>query len=443
MRRRLVVLAAANTVMVALAFLIPLAVLVRTLARDRALNAAELEAQSLAPALSLTQDPAGLEVAVLATNAGADGRLVIFLPDGNRVGRPSSPAAGRSSEENMALARRGRAFSADAPGGAEVLVPVALGRSQTAVVRAYVPNRLLNRGVVSAWAVEVAVGAALVALAVLLADRMARNIVRPVKALADAAQRLGEGDLTVRIQPEGPPEIARAAVAFNFLGHRVGELLATERELVADLSHRLRTPLTALRLDVEGVADPEEARRLTDDVEELEREVDAVIRQARRPVRSEIGPLADPVAVARKRTAFWAPLAEDQGRPWALEVNGEGTTVAVSVEELEAALDALLGNVFIHTPEGTAYRVEVSARPGGGARLAVEDEGPGVSGDLVARGASGAGSTGLGLDIARRTAEAAGGSLRIAPAAGGGARIELELPAARAGGPAEARDSQP
>ncbi|HEY3238937.1 MAG TPA: two-component sensor histidine kinase, partial [Acidimicrobiia bacterium] len=113
MRRRLVLLAAANTVMVALAFLVPLAVLVRTLARDRALNAAELEAQSLAPALSLTQDPAALEVAVLATTAGADGRLVIFLAEGTRVGKPRSTAAGRSSRESMALARRGRAFSAD------------------------------------------------------------------------------------------------------------------------------------------------------------------------------------------------------------------------------------------------------------------------------------------------------------------------------------------
>jgi signal transduction histidine kinase len=274
---------------------------------------------------------------------------------------------------------------------------------------------------------------ALVALAVLLADRMARSIVRPVRALAGAAQQLGEGDLTVRIEPEGPPEIARAAVAFNFLGRRVGELLATEREMVADLSHRLRTPLTALRLDAEGVADPEDARRLSEDVDELERAVDAVIRQARRPVRSEIGPLANPVVVARARAEFWAPLAEDQGREWALEVNGEGTIVAVSAEELEAALDALLGNVFTHTPEGTAFRLLVFPRPGGGVRLAVEDDGPGVSGDLVARGASGAGSTGtgLGLDIARRTAEAAGGSLRIGSGPRGGARIELDLPPAR------------
>ena len=74
MRRRLVALAATTTIMVALAFLIPLAVLVRTLARDRALSAAELEAQSLAPVLALTQDTTALEAAVRATTPGAKGR---------------------------------------------------------------------------------------------------------------------------------------------------------------------------------------------------------------------------------------------------------------------------------------------------------------------------------------------------------------------------------
>ena len=79
--------------------------------------------------------------------------------------------------------------------------------------------------------------------------------------------------------------------------------------------------------------------------------------------------------------------------------------MAVSADELEAALDALLGNVFAHTPEGTAFRVEVRTLSDGGISLAVEDAGPGLSPDFVERGVSGAGGTGLGLDIARRTAE--------------------------------------
>ena len=446
MRRRLVALAATTTIMVALAFLIPLAVLVRTLARDRALSAAELEAQSLAPVLALTSDTTALDAAVRATDPGARGRLVILLPDGTRVGGPPGDDGDLSDDprerDNLALARQGRAFSAPARGGIEVLVPVALEADKTAVVRVLVPNSVLERGVASAWAVEAALGLTLVASAVVVADRLARTIVRPVDALADAAGRLGEGDLSVRINPEGPPEVKQVAVAFNRLGDRVGELLEAERELVADLSHRLRTPLTVLRLDAEGLDNPEESRRLAESVDELERAVTGVIRQARKPVQEDlIAPETDAAQVARDRLAFWSPLAEDQERSFEFVGAGDGgvedgdanrspatTTVAVSVDELEAALDALLGNVFAHTPEGTAFRVEVRALSDGWISLAVEDSGAGLSPDFVERGVSGSGGTGLGLDIARRTAEGAGGAFRIGRSAAGGARIALEFP---------------
>jgi signal transduction histidine kinase len=445
MRRRLVALAATTTIMVALAFLIPLAVLVRTLARDRALSAAELEAQSLGPVLALTRDTTALDAAVRATNPGARGRLTIILPDDTRVGGPpggDGDAANDPRErDNLALARQGRAFSAPARGGIEVLVPVALEVDQTAVVRVLVPDSVLGRGVAAAWAVEAALGVTLVASAVFVAGRLARTIVRPVDALADAAGRLGEGDLSVRINPEGPPEVKQVAEAFNRLGDRVGELLEAERELVADLSHRLRTPLTVLRLDAEGLDNPEESRRLADDVDELERAVTGVIRQARRPVQEDIMvPDTDAVRVAKERLAFWAPLAEDQERPFEFVgggvENGDGdrspatTTVAVSADELEAAVDALLGNVFAHTPEGTAFRVEVRALSDGWISLAVEDSGAGLSPDFVERGVSGSGGTGLGLDIARRTAEGAGGAFRIGRSAAGGARIAMEFPTA-------------
>jgi signal transduction histidine kinase len=442
MRRRLVALAATTTIMVALAFLIPLAVLVRTLARDRALSAAELEAQSLAPVLALTQDTTALEAAVQTTAPGAAGRLVIILPDGTQVGGlPGGVPADINDpreRDNLALARQGRSFSAPARGGIEVLVPVLLETDQTAVVRVLVPNKTLERGVAAAWAVEAALGITLVGSAVFVASRLARTIVRPVDALADAAGRLGEGDLSVRINPEGPPEVKQVGVAFNRLGDRVGELLEAERELVADLSHRLRTPLTVLRLDAEGLANPAEARRLADDVDELERAVTGVIRQARKPVREDliIPSETDAVRIAEDRLAFWAPLAEDQERPFEFvgvtdgEADGipRSTTVAVSSDELEAALDALLGNVFAHTPEGTAFRVEVRSLSDGGISLAVEDSGPGLSPDFVERGVSGAGGTGLGLDIARRTAETHGGVFRISRSAAGGARIALEFP---------------
>lgn len=425
MRRRLVLLAAATTLTVTLAFLVPLAIVVRTLARDRALNAAELEAQSLAPVLALTSEPAALAIAVRSTASGADGRMTIYLPDGSHVGAQETPGA------SLELARRGRSFSSAVPDGVEVLVPVALPEGR-AVVRVFVPDTVLNQGVASAWALEAMLGIALSAGTILMADRLARSVVRPVRAMAEAAVKLGEGDLTVRVEPEGPEEIAYVAVAFNRLGHRVGELLATERELVADLSHRLRTPLTALRLDSESIRDPVDGERIRGGVDELQKAIDMTILRARGHVRSEFGAQSDAAHVARSRVDFWAPLAEDQGRTWQFDATPGPHPVPVAADDLEAAIDALLGNVFAHTDEGTPFRVLVSSRTGGGTRVVVEDRGPGLAASLVERGVSGGGSTGLGLDIARRTAEAAGGSLKVRRAKGRskgtGARVELEFP---------------
>ena len=85
------------------------------------------------------------------------------------------------------------------------------------------------------------------------ADRVARGVVRPVADLAHTAERLGAGDLDARVEPAGPPEIVEVGHTLNRLAGRIVELLAAERELVADLSHRLRTPITALRLDAEAL----------------------------------------------------------------------------------------------------------------------------------------------------------------------------------------------
>ena len=103
--------------------------------------------------------------------------------------------------------------------------------------------------------------------------------------------------------------------------------------------------------------------------------------------------------------------------------------VAVGRADLEALVDALLGNVFAHTPDGTAFAVRLGPRSGGGARLLVADAGPGlrVGADVLRRGASGGGSTGLGLDIARRTAEQAGGGLTLGRSARGGLAVTVDL----------------
>jgi signal transduction histidine kinase len=230
--------------------------------------------------------------------------------------------------------------------------------------------------------------------------------------------------------------VAAVGAAFNFLAGRVRELLAAERESVADLSHRLRTPLAVLRLQAEALPEGQARERLVEAAVELEQAVSGIINEARRPVRGAAAPaVADLGAVAGERAEFWGALADEQHRDWTARVSGDGPhLVPVAAEDLEAALDVLLGNIFTHTPEGCGFSVTVEPEPGGGHRLTVADFGPGLpAGDVAERGRSGAGSTGLGLDIARRTAEGAGGAFTAGPGPDGtGTSVVLTFPPAPA-----------
>jgi signal transduction histidine kinase len=421
-RRQLSLLVAATTSVVVVAFLLPLALLVRTFAADRAQRAATLEAQLLTPTVA-TVDARTLASRVGQLNAAGQRRTTVFLADGSVVGAPAE------RDSAVRLAARGRSFSVDVPTGRVVLVPVEGTPGGTAIIRTFVPTALLRRGVMQAWLILGGLGVTLLGAAIAVADRVARALVRPLTETAGVATRLAEGDLSARVAPDGPPEVRSVGVTLNRLADRIADLLTAEREAVADLSHRLRTPVTALRLDSEGLSDPEEAARLGSDVDVLERMVDQIIREARRPVREGVRAACDATAVVAERVGFWRVLAEDQGRPVSLTLPPTPCPVRLPPEDLAAALDALLGNVFAHTPEGSGFVVRLT--PGNGvSRLLVRDSGPGfpVAARSARRGESGTGSTGLGLDIARRAAQAAGGSLRMGSAPRGGAEVELILP---------------
>jgi signal transduction histidine kinase len=127
--------------------------------------------------------------------------------------------------------------------------------------------------------------------------------------------------------------------------------------------------------------------------------------------------------VARERFDFWSVLADEQGREPRRDIPGDPIPVALTRDELGAAIDIILENIFTHTPAGTAYRVAVTESVGS-VVLTVDDDGPGFPSEkVVLRGASGVGSTGLGLDIVRRAAERSGGGLTLGTSATGGARL--------------------
>lgn len=425
MRRQLALAAAALTSMIVLAFVVPLAVLVRTIAVDRATSAAEREATGLISTVGGVADPETLGRIVESTDARSPNDVSVFLADGAVLGHPAD------IDDAVLRARAGRSFVTEAVGGRQILVAVEVAGGTTDVIRVFVPESTLTAGVRTAWLLLGVLGVGLVVISVVVADRLARSIVAPVGDLAGVAGRLERGDLAARVTPAGPAEIVEVGHALNLLADRIDELLTAEREAVADLSHRLRTPVTALRLDVESLRHPEEAERLAADVDGLARAVDRLISEARRPVREGVRAESDLADVARERVAFWEVLAEDQGREFTTSIPDGPCPVAVTRDDLAAALDALLGNVFAHTDEGTRFCVRIEEVDGAPA-LVVEDEGPGLPGaSALERGQSGGGSTGLGLDIARRTAEAAGGCILLGDRDGGGARIELRFAAPR------------
>ena len=146
----------------------------------------------------------------------------------------------------------------------------------------------MRAGVTRTWLVLGGLGLVLLLLALLVADRLARSLTRPVTDLAATAHRLSAGDLSARTTPTGPAEVREVGTAVNRLAGRIGELLAAEREAAADLAHRLRTPLTALRLDVEGLPAGDRERLLAD-VDAVSRGIDDVISEARRTTREGLG----------------------------------------------------------------------------------------------------------------------------------------------------------
>ncbi|GHA47321.1 two-component sensor histidine kinase [Streptomyces tauricus] len=453
MRWALVKVCVAVTTMVVVAFAVPLGLVIREMARDRAFSNAEREAAAVAPALSITTDRDELERVV--ASAASDAGMAVHIPAGaGDSGDGDSGDAGggdgdgggtggeqqavdigrqRAADKDIATTRKlGRASTTEVPGGSTLLQPVALSSGEIAVVEVYVPEAEVTNGLGTAWAVLAGVGVALVVGSVAVADRLGVRMVQPAQRLVESAHELGEGKLGARVPEEGPTELRLAAVAFNSMADQVVQLLANERELAADLSHRLRTPLTVLRLNAASLGDGPAAEQTRAAVAQLEREVDTIIRTARdaKPQTAAVGVGVgcDAAEVVRERMDFWSALAEDEGRKVRVAGVDRPVRIPVARADLVAALDALLGNVFRHTAEGTAFAVDVHNGEDAVIVL-VSDAGPGIADPQAAmargRGSGADGSTGLGLDIVRRLAESTGGDVRIGRSVLGGTEVRI------------------
>jgi methyl-accepting chemotaxis protein len=161
--------------------------------------------------------------------------VTVFLPGGRQLGVHVPQSSG------VRLAARGKSFSEQASGGVAIFVAVQGLPKGTAVIRTFVPDAQLRRGVAHAWLLLGVVAVGLLVTAVIVAAQLTRTLVRPLGNMAMAAEQLAAGDLTARSPVDGPPEIHQVSNGLNRLAARIGELLAHERETLADLSHRLRT----------------------------------------------------------------------------------------------------------------------------------------------------------------------------------------------------------
>jgi signal transduction histidine kinase len=414
--------------------------------RDEALSAADRRAATVAGAVVAGAAPGtrGLKAAI----AAAGGNPVVHAPSALAGDSADSTAGSRVTvgQAQIAADATGPA-TVEVDGGVVRLRPVTAG-GKTSVVEVFVPDSELGQGTARDWWVLLAIALGLVAGSVIVVDRLARGAVTSARNLVHAALAVGGGDLGVRIQPSGPRELAEAGYAFNRMADRLITSRTDERELVADLSHRLRTPLTALRLDAEAL-DPDDThigeysaaeldrrrgiRRIRQAIATLEGEVNQLINTTRKAVAAQVAAapetgVCDVSEVVRERMTFWSALAGDQNRQYQLIGAQLRTPVPVARAELAAAIDAILGNVFRYTPQGTAFEVGISRRDGWVA-IRIDDAGPGIPDPEKAmqRGQSDQGSTGLGLDIARRAAQAAGGSVSLDRAAIGGASIVMVL----------------
>lgn len=305
------------------------------------------------------------------------------------------------------------------------------------------PTQELRAGVTRLVAGLVAVLALGLAAAALLAGPFTRWILRPVNQLGRAAGAVAAGDYEVRAPADtGPPELRSLARAVNMMATRLVTLLRAQQSFVANASHQLRNPLTALRLrleTLEEVVDPDAAAELQKASSEAERLgliLDALLRLSQAEGRETALQQVDVHALAAARIEAWSPAADARGVK--AEVDGVPAEAASSAGALSQVLDVLIDNAIQHTPYGGAVRVVTSADAHTVA-IHVTDQGPGMSAEEKVRarerfwrGASSAEreGSGLGLAIATTLLENVGGTMTFADAVPHGLDVSIRLPRA-------------
>jgi len=308
------------------------------------------------------------------------------------------------------------------------------------------PTAALNRNIQNLWLYLVLLASAAMAAAVAIAIYFARWVSRPLFRLDAAARQIADGELSVRAGTRsGPPEVRRMAATFNMMAGRLETLVHGHRAMLADASHQLRTPLTALRLRLDLLAAdsaPPAADELAgaqEEISRLSRLVDGLLATARAESATERVVPVNLIPAVAERVAAWQPVADAHGVKLVTEFGrggGDCPQVSLSSGHLEQILDNLLDNAIdaLGGPGARGGCVTVTvASSDAGPMLTVADDGPGMTPQERSRAflrfTTGSQSgTGLGLAIVHRLVTANGGTVRLADTPGGGLTVVLEFP---------------
>ena len=298
----------------------------------------------------------------------------------------------------------------------------------------------LNQNIANLWLYLIGLSGAAMVAAVLIAIYFARWVGRPLARLDTAARKIADGNLAVRATTGyGPPELRRMAATFNMMAGRLEALVHGHRAMLADASHQLRTPLTALRLRLDLLAAdsaPATAAELAgaqEEIARLSRLVDGLLATARAEAVTEQLEQIDVTGAVGERVAAWQPVADGNGVKLVADAPSPGVPrVALGAGHLEQILDNLIDNAIEAIGDkGGNVRVSV-ARSDDGTRLTVADDGPGMTPQERSRAflrytTGSQNGTGLGLAIVHRLVTANGGTIRLADTPGGGLTVEVEF----------------
>jgi signal transduction histidine kinase len=407
-RRRILIAIVGVTALVVLMLGIPLGIAVRSRDRDEEVLRLERMAASATTRADAVHGAGAIDIRLRDLD-GVD--LAVYNPTGTRL-RGNGPL---QADAVVRLALTGKARNMSHNGQLIVAVPVAQHQEVVGAVRAAQPASVAEDRTHRTWLFMGLAGLGAELVALVLGAALARRLGRPVEALAVAASELGDGDFTSRAPRSGIEELDAVASALDASAARLGDALARERSFSADASHQLRTPLTALRAQLEaaelGSVSPESAiHDALQQADRLESTISDLLALAR-DAHVDRAPL-DIATLVSDAERSWRPRVASTGRRLTISIGAELPTIRASRAATREILDVLIDNARAHG----AGTIEVRARrAASGVAIEVEDHGPGFADGIhpFERRNGRQNGHGIGLALARSLAEAEGGRLLV------------------------------